>query len=185
MALVLTYFKRFRMEIGLTGRQFHSPLREGYWFVPWEASLADVHAETKYFSFRHEIDAVVFPCLGDLEGCRRLIAEIARRDGFLPQATWLVARGDRENPEYCGTIQGIRQANSTGAIQNLGVIPARRDEGLGTSLLFQALSGFQKAGLRRACLEVTAQNDSAIRLYQRMGFSRCRTVYKVVEAAYA
>jgi ribosomal protein S18 acetylase RimI-like enzyme len=39
--------------------------------------------------------------------------------------------------------------------------------------------------LRRAFLEVTAQNAGAISLYQRIGFGRSRTVYKAVEVAYS
>ena len=49
----------------------------------------------------------------------------------------------------------------------------------------KALEGFRAAGLRRAYLEVTAQNDGAIRLYQRIGFVKARTVYKAVEVAYS
>ena len=56
---------------------------------------------------------------------------------------------------------------------------------LGTCLLTKALEGFQQAGLRRSFLEVTAQNDGAIRLYQRLGFVKARTVYKAVEVAYS
>jgi hypothetical protein len=51
--------------------------------------------------------------------------------------------------------------------------------------MLQSLHGFQSAGLRRVFLEVTAQNDGAIRLYQRLGFSKARTVYKAVEVAYS
>ena len=50
--------------------------------------LAD-HAEAKYQSFRDEIDADVFNCLGELDGCQRLMEEISLKDGFLPEATWL------------------------------------------------------------------------------------------------
>ena len=57
--------------------------------MPWEASLLEEFAEAKYLSFRTEIDSNVFPCLGELGGCRRLMSEIARKPGFLPQATWL------------------------------------------------------------------------------------------------
>ena len=32
-------------------------------------------------------------------------------------------------------------------------------------------------------LEVTAQNDAAVRLYRRLGFLRRKTVYKAVECA--
>jgi hypothetical protein len=158
----------------------------GYELLAWDDSLLEAHAEAKFLSFRAEIDANVFPCLGDFAGCLRLMSEIARKDGFLPGATWLVAHRatGRSEPQYCGTIQGIRDHNGMGAVQNLGITPDHRGQGLGSCLLLRALEGFQQAGLSRAFLEVTAQNDLAIRLYQRLGFSKARTVYKAVEVAY-
>ncbi len=183
----LTYFKRFRMEIDLSGRVFApAVLPPGYRLIEWSDSLLESHAEAKYQSFRDEIDSNVFPCLGDLVGCHRLMQEIRGKQGFLPQATWLAAY---EAPggllEFCGTIQGIRDYTGMGAIQNLGVTPEHRSRHLGSCLLVGALAGFQQAGLRRAFLEVTAQNSGAIRLYHRMGFTKARTVYKAVEVAYS
>lgn len=184
----LTYFKRFRMEIDL-GRRLAEPLPPpGYRLIAWQPNLVLAHAETKYLSFRSEIDANVFPCLGDYDGCVRLMNEIARKDGFLPEATWLLAveSFDPLEPEdepagCCGTIQGIRDRSGMGAVQNLGIAPDHRGRGLGSCLLLKALEGFQRAGLRRAFLEVTAQNEGAIRLYRRLGFYKARTVYKAVE----
>ena len=179
----LTYFKRYRMEIGLDGRDFSGkPLPEGYWFVGWDESLLGTFAEAKYLSFRGEIDANVFPCLGELAGCQRLMEEISRKPGFLPEATWLIAHRQADGwTEYCGTVQGIRNPAGLGAIQNLGIMPAHRGRGLGTCLLFRALEGFRQAGLHRVFLEVTAQNEGAIRLYQRLGFATVKTVFKAVE----
>lgn len=184
----LTYFKRYRMEIDLSGRRLSEPkLAPPYSWVPWDLSMLEVHAETKYFSFRTEIDANVFPCLGELSGCHRLMTDISRKDGFLGEATWLIAYYDADNnsQDYCGTIQGVRDRKGIGAIQNVGITPEHRGCGLGSALLVKALIGFRRAGLARAFLEVTAQNDGAIRLYQRMGFSKVRTVYKAVEVAYS
>ena len=67
-----------------------STCRRFVW-VAWDESLIDHHAEVKYLSFRGEIDAYVFPCLGDRYGCQRLMREIRRKPGFLPGATWLIA----------------------------------------------------------------------------------------------
>lgn len=183
----VSYFKRYRMEVELAGRDFSRKLPDGYRFLSWAPSLLEGFAEAKYLSFRNEIDANVFPCLGSLEGCRRLMGEIVRKPGFLPEATWLAVyqAGEDRQPEYCGTIQGIRDRSGMGAIQNLGIAPAHRDGGLGTSLLFRSLEGFREAGLARVFLEVTAQNAGAIRLYRRLGFVTVKTVYKPVEAAYS
>jgi GNAT superfamily N-acetyltransferase len=129
----------------------------------------DVHARTKFRAFRDELDAIVFPCLGELEGCRRLMREIRGKSGFLPAATWLIACGSTpESLQWCGTIQGVAERGGIGMIQNVGVVPGHRGLGLG-----------------RGALEVTVDNTRAVRLYQRLGFQRRRTVYKVVESAAA
>lgn len=182
----LTYFKRYRMEFDLAGRKpVAAVLPAGYRFVPWDPLLLEAHAETKYQSFRGEIDANVFACLGEYDGCLRLMGEISRKEGFLSGATWLIAQDEAPpGSGYCGTIQGICDRAGFGAIQNLGIVPEHRGRGLGTALLLRALTGFRQAGLRRAFLEVTAQNDGAIRLYRRLGFVRVRTVYKAVEVAF-
>lgn len=177
-----TYFKRFRMDMDFSAARCVRPLLPGYRFVAWNDALLDVHARTKYRSFRGEIDAGVFPCLGNLEGCRRLMREIQGKPGFLPVATWLVAWGHApEDLQWCATIQGIVDRSGVGSIQNVGVVPEHRGLGLGTCLIDQAVAGFQSHGLRRASLEVTADNWRAVRLYQRIGFRRTKTVYKVVD----
>ena len=184
----LTFFKRYRMEIDLVGRDLSWPiLSERYRLLAWNDSLLDSHAKAKYRSFCEEIDASVFPCLGEYAGCRRLMREITRKEGFEPTATWLAVSYD--NPtgrrELCGTIQGLRHRASIGAVQNLGIVPSHRGCGLGTSLLFRALSGFRESGVARVYLEVTAENEGAIRLYHRLGFVTVKTVFKGAEVAFA
>jgi len=183
----LTYFKRYRMEIDLPGRDLAwAKLPADYRLIPWDDSLLWAHAEVKYLSFREEIDANVFPCLGEMEGCQRLMREISEKPGFLPGATWLAAytAGGRVL-EYCGTIQGIRDHVGMGAIQNLGIVPEHRYRGLGTALVLRSLEGFRAAGVARVHLEATADNEGAIRLYRRLGFASVKTVFKTVEAAYS
>jgi ribosomal protein S18 acetylase RimI-like enzyme len=175
--MAITYYKRFRMEIDLEGLAPAPDLPAPFTWVGWDESLVDRHAEVKFLSFRDEIDSAVFPCLGDRYGCQRLMREIRRKPGFLPGATWLIAcpRG------YVGTVQGVMDRGPIGAIQNLGVVPAYRGLGLGRALVRRALEGFRRAGLRRAYLEVTAENASAVRLYREVGFRRAKTLYKAVD----
>jgi ribosomal protein S18 acetylase RimI-like enzyme len=178
MSQFLRYFKRFRMELDLTRPLPAVPrLPDGYFWLPWDDSLIAAHARAKFASFNTEIDSQVFPSLGSEDGCVQLMRAIRHRPGFLPGATWLLAHG----PDYCGTVQGIRERSGKGAIQNLGTAPAHRGQGLGTALLLQALHGFRRACLPTAVLEVTVENETAVRIYRRLGF-RCRkTVYKPVE----
>lgn len=176
--MAITYFKRLRMEIDLDGSLQPCPLPESFFWVPWDESLLAEHAEVKYQSFRSEIDAYVFPCLGDRYGCQRLMREIRRKPGFLPGATWLIACPQG----FVGTVQGVMDHGPIGAIQNLGVIPSHRGFGLGRALVCQALLGFREAGLRRAYLEVTAENVAAVQLYRHLGFRRAKTLYKAVDS---
>jgi ribosomal protein S18 acetylase RimI-like enzyme len=176
--MAITYYKRFRMEADLDRAFSPLLLRREFRFVPWAEDLIDEHAEVKFLSFRDEVDALVFPCLGDRQGCQRLMREIRRKPGFMPDATWLI-----EGPEgYCATVQGVMDRGPIGAIQNLGVIPSHRGLGLGRALILRALSGFYRAGLRRVYLEVTAENACAIKLYREVGFRRAKTLYKAVDA---
>lgn len=181
--VALTYFKRFRMEIDLENLPEEPPLPAKFRFQPWNAEILKRHAEVKFQSFRFEVDANVFPCLGDSEGCFRLMREISMRDGFLPAATWLIEHSELEQAEWrpIATVQGVRDREGNGSIQNLGVIPGFRGMGIGAILLLRALKGFCESDLSRASLEVTSQNIGAIRLYERLGFRIVSTVYKAVE----
>lgn len=183
----IAYFKRFRMQIHLAGRDLTpTPVPPHYHFLSWDGSLLDAFSCAKYHSFRNELDANVFPCLAEFEGCRRLMREISRKPGFLPKATWLVVHAPGgQRPEYCGTVQGVRDSHGLGAIQNLGTVPEHRCVGLGTSVLLRSLAGFRRAGVDRVYLEVTAENKDAIRLYRRAGFITLRTVYKAAETEYS
>jgi ribosomal protein S18 acetylase RimI-like enzyme len=186
--MTLVYFKRYRMEIDVTRLLFRPPpLPRGYSLIGWSEALLEAHAETKYRCFHHEIDAHVFPSLSDFEGCLRLMRDIAQREGFVPQATWLLCYGRDGDPrgEFCGTIQGVRTQADVGAVQNVGILTGHRGRGLGTCLIHRSLNGFRDAGLRRVTLEVTAKNSDAIRLYRRLGFRSVRTVYRTAEVAYA
>ncbi len=184
----LTYFKRYRMEFDLTRTLFPArKLPTGYRFRAWDDSLLKAHAKTKYRCFRHELDASVFPSLGHLDGCLRLMRQITRQEGFLHHATWLLEHDDPANHrwEFCGTIQGLRTRADIGSVQNVGIVPEHRGRGLGTMLLRKSLEGFREAGMKRVSLEVTAKNAGARRLYRRLGFRSVRTVYKTAEVAYA
>ncbi len=184
----LTYFKRYRMELRLDRAPLDDQfVPEGFAILPWSAGLLNHHAAVKYASFSQEIDTHVFPCLGEREGCKHLMREIANRSNFIPEATWLAVRRTdfADELQACGTVQGLLSSPREGAIQNLGVHPDCRNMGVGRALLLHALRGFKSAGCMFAHLEVTVQNTAAIRLYERFGFQRVETLFKVAEVQFA
>jgi GNAT superfamily N-acetyltransferase len=176
----ISYFKRYKMEVAL---QDLPPVRlpPGYHCAAWSPELLNAHAEVLFSCFQQEIDANVFASLSSRAGCLNLMTELSRKSSFLPEATWLLVGPGGP----CGTVQGVRERKGMGAIQNIGVTARERSQGLGEALLLQALHGFRRWGLAQAMLEVTAQNDTAIRLYRRVGFRRAKTLYKAVPALHA
>ncbi len=175
MSIVL--FTRYRMEMELS-KELPSPeLPDGYYWVPWDDSLLGIHAEVHYRSFHDCIDRFLFPCFSDRESCWYLLREIRDKEGFLPQATWLIG-----SPSGCvATVQCIESSPRMGSIQNIGVIPKHRHQGLGKALLLQTLHSFQELGLTRAWLEVTEENEQALRLYQKLGFHTAEKSKKEVQ----
>ncbi|MEM9367799.1 MAG: GNAT family N-acetyltransferase [Planctomycetota bacterium] len=194
----MTYFRRYRMEMplgipagGETASSSPTPsfpsgarIPSEYEWVPFDERLIREHAQAKYQSFRHELDADVFPCLARRDGCLSLMNEITSRANFVPEATWLVRYRDRPGgrPLPVATIQGLRQ-EEWGAIQNLGVVPEHRGRGLAKALLARAATGFRMHGLRGMHLEVTTANEIAVRLYHRSGFRTSGVVYKACDIA--
>ena len=151
-----------------------------YQFLKWDEEDLARHARVKFQTFELEIDAHVFPSLSEYEGCYRLMTQITNRDNFIPEATWLVEFKPDEaaSPIAVGTIQVLRDLENRGAIQNIAVTPDHRHKGLGTALVNRTLSNLKSLDIPRAMLEVTAQNNGALRLYKRLGFQIIRTVYK-------
>ena len=186
--MALTYFKRYRMEIVLHDGLFDGrSVPAGFRLLKWSDELIREHAQVKWESFQNEIDANVFPCLGNSAGCTQLMRDIAYRSNFVPEATWLATYQDEKmlHPFAVGTVQGLRTEAYEGGIQNLGVVPSFRGMGIGSVLLFKALEGFYSVGCHTVHLEVTVQNTAAVRLYERLGFRRVETVFKVADVMMA
>jgi ribosomal protein S18 acetylase RimI-like enzyme len=174
--LVRTYVKRLRMECSLRQEPGEAVWPQGIDLLPWRPELERAHAEVKYHAFHRTLDASVFPNLGRLEGCRKVMDSITGHNGFLKGATWLAEDGGLP----CGCIQGVESEPGLGMVQNLAVVPSWQGCGLGRALLLAALRGFYAAGLRRAMLEVSAKNARAVQLYSSCGFVVVRRSYREI-----
>ena len=181
---MIVFFKRYRMQFDLRNHLFDDiQTPPNFRLLEWRPSLLRSHAEAKFRSFREELDSNVFPSLGDADGCLKLMRDISGSNSFVPEATWLLVDSDpsREFSVNCGTVQGIMDGPDIGLIQNIGVVKSYRGQGLGSLIVRRSLAGFQSAGAKVVSLEVTTQNESAIRLYERLGFKTMKIVYKTVE----
>ncbi len=169
----VSYFKRYKMEADL--RDLPPPsLPPGFHWLPWSDEQLTAHAEVLYESFHQEIDAVVFPSLGNPDGCVTLMTVVSRRLNFLAEATWLAV--GPAGP--CGAIQGLHER---GVARSRTSASLRRGVAAESARPWCCRRCTAFAGRAwRGLLEVTAQNEIAQRLYRRLGFRRTRTLYKAV-----
>ncbi|MFV0442038.1 MAG: GNAT family N-acetyltransferase [Planctomycetaceae bacterium] len=182
----VTHYKRLLMEVDLRKVLLPEPrLPDGYAFAAWHPVLLAAHARVKCESFGGEIDSHVFESLSHLAGCERLMRDIAHHENFVPVATWLIRFEGNEitGPAPCATIQGLRQSQWIGSIQNVGVVPFHRGFGLGRALVIRSLLGYLSRGFRKVRLEVTAANRPAVQLYESLGFRVQRASYRTVESS--
>ena len=96
--------------------------------------------------------------------------------GFRPDLSLLLQRGtEAVGFAICHVeTEGAEERAGVGWIVQMGVRPAWRRRGLGRALLCEVVRGFQADGLGSAALEVNIDNHRAVRLYELLGFERCR-----------
>lgn len=69
---------------------------------------------------------------------------------------------------YCGLLMVLEEAD----VMNVAVRKDRQKEGIGNFLMQSMLRLAQDRGIEKIHLEVRVSNDTAIRLYERLGFEK-------------
>ena len=64
-----------------------------------------------------------------------------------------------------------RLSRTNGHVCQVSVSPGAQEHGLGAALVSRSLLAFRAEGLASATLSVTASNERAHRLYERLGFT--------------
>lgn len=132
--------------------------------------IAESHAE----SFRACLDAVArekkylaqFEAL-PLDRIRGFV-----RESVAAGAAQFVAVEDSRVVGWCDIFPAWADAIRHCGHVGMGLLPAHRGRGLGRQLLSACLDKARSNGITRVELEVRADNERAIKLYERMGFSR-------------
>ena len=104
---------------------------------------------------------------------RELFSPPWTREGFFTYLThkdamFLVVEEKGEILAYCGLLMVLDE----GDITNVAVRPDRQREGIGHFLMDSLIRLAEEQGVTTIHLEVRVGNDAAIRLYERMGFTR-------------
>ena len=113
----------------------------------------------------------------DLEQVMKIETELFSppwtKEGFFTYLTrkdamFLVVEEKGEILAYCGLLMGLDE----GDITNVAVRPDRQREGIGHFLMDSLIRLAEQQGITTIHLEVRVGNRTAIRLYERMGFTR-------------
>jgi len=98
--------------------------------------------------------------------------EMMARDVADPNCYYLVAFPP-DQPERIEAYAGLLAPRGApeGDIQTIAVAPSARGHGLGRTLMHALIGEARKRGAREVFLEVRADNPSAQRLYERLGFT--------------
>ncbi len=87
----------------------------------------------------------------------------------VPASRWYVIAED--SGDLAG-YAGLRLSGDTADVQTLAVAPAWQRRGIGTVLLAALLDEARRRGAHEAMLEVRADNEAALALYERQGFEQ-------------
>jgi ribosomal-protein-alanine N-acetyltransferase len=116
----------------------------------------------------------------DIEAVMRMELELFADDAWSDTMFWSEL-AERESRTYLVAVDGDDVVGYAGLcaysadvsyIQTIGVTSGHQGHGIGTALLVALLDHANSRGASQVDLEVRADNTSAIRLYERHGFSR-------------
>ena len=127
-------------------------------------------AEIIYQSHQRSVDAALNLTYATPATCRAFVETLVVRSGcgqFDAEASRF-ACGPR-GP--LGVLIASRLSRTNGHLCQVSVTPGAQENGLGAALVSRALQAFRAEGLASATLSVTASNERAHRLYERLGFT--------------
>ncbi len=169
-------FERNFMRIDL--RQ--AALREGrvrrpIYIERWSDHYQDAAAQLIVAAYDTHIDSRINDQYRGSAGARRFLYNIVQYPGcgtFYRPASF--AAFDARTGRLCGVSLASLVAPQCGHITQICVSPEARGTGVGHELLRQSLLSLRDAECRSASLTVTAANEDAVTLYERVGFRTAR-----------
>lgn len=102
-------------------------------------------------------------CFSDPWSLRSIISELSN-----PLSLWYVAVNGAEVVGYVGSQSVLDQAD----MMNLAVSESFRRQKIGEKLVETLIDGLKQRSVKSLTLEVRVSNESAIRLYDKLGFQQ-------------
>jgi ribosomal protein S18 acetylase RimI-like enzyme len=172
----LNVYERNFMRLDLGG----APLAEGRVRYPvylerWTEHYQDAAAQGITSAYLGHVDSLINDQYRSAWGARRFLRNITQYPGcgaFYRPASYVAL--EARNGRLCGISLASMVAEGSGHITQICVSPAVRGTGVGHILLRHSLLALREAGCRSVSLTVTAANEDAVALYERVGFRTLR-----------
>ena len=150
-------------------------VRRPMYIERWSDHYQDPAAQLIAAAYSGHVDGRINDQYRTAAGARRFLYNIVQYPGcgaFYRQAS--CAAFEAATGHLCGISLASLVAPESGHITQICVSPSVRGTGIGHALLRHSLLTLKEIGCRTASLTVTAANEDAVRLYERVGFRTVR-----------
>ncbi len=154
-------------------QEIHGGLR----LEPWRDHLLLPAARLIRLAYENHVDSELNDQYRTEFDVLRFLQNIIHAQGcgvFLPEASFVILAGPAE--PAVGLVLTSAVAPDVGHTTQLCIRPGYRGHGLGRALLQASIAALREKGFRWLTLTVTASNQPAIGLYERLGF-RIRHIF--------
>jgi ribosomal protein S18 acetylase RimI-like enzyme len=137
--------------------------------VPWTEAWQEATGRLIAGAYQNHIDSRINDQYRSANGARRFLTNIVQYPGcgtfFAPGSFAAMAGG-----ALCGVSLASLVSQDIGHITQVCVATSYQGSGLGYELVRRSMEALAAHGCRAVSLTVTAANESALRLYRKMGF---------------
>ena len=172
----LSVFERNFMRIDLKRAALgKGNVRRPMYMEKWSDHYHDAAAQLIAAAYAGHIDSRINDQYRTTAGARRFLHNIVQYPGcgaFYRPASLAAFEG--VSGRLCGISLASLVAPETGHVTQICVSPSVRGTGIGHELLRQSLTTLRDMGCTSASLTVTAANEDAVALYERVGFETIR-----------
>jgi ribosomal protein S18 acetylase RimI-like enzyme len=172
----VTQFRRNFMRIDLTRAALgRGHVRRPMYIEKWHDHYSDAAAHLIASAYDGHVDSRINDQYRSPAGARRFLHNIVQYPGcgaFYRPASY--AAFDPLTGKMCGISLASVVSPHTGHITQICVAPSVRGTGIGHELLRHSLTTLREMDCHAATLTVTASNEDAVALYQRVGFEILR-----------
>jgi ribosomal protein S18 acetylase RimI-like enzyme len=174
-SLARTFCRNF-MRVDLSAADLgEGKVRRPIYLETWSDHYAEAAANLIAEAYAGHVDGWINDQYRNAAGARRFLHNIVAYPGcgsFAQPASYLAF--EAASGRLCGLSLASLVSPKSGHITQICVSPTVRGTGIGHALLRQSLLGLRKTECRSAGLTVTAANEGAVALYERMGFRTTR-----------